>query len=244
MFSLKGLSAVLLTWVAVANAFCSSVDVCAEAVVPKTSSEDLYLQITAPDNSGWAGVGLGTRMKGALIFVVYPNAGNTNLTLSARTGTGNVEPQHDSSIDFTILEGTGIKDGQWTMNFVCHNCRDSVDVTSTDASFIYAFGGGDTVSSNEPDASIYQHAVRGQFSLDLSAATTTVSGNPFLNNSNNGNTGGNNNNTSDDSGSDDKGNDNGKEDSGNSAPMSKPDRTLLAHGMAFIAASAFITSFL
>lgn len=70
----------------VANAFCSGVKVCATAVVPQTNSQDLYLQITAPSDSGWAGVGLGTGMRGATIFVIYPNSANTNLTLSPRTG--------------------------------------------------------------------------------------------------------------------------------------------------------------
>ncbi|KAF8427895.1 hypothetical protein EV426DRAFT_529278, partial [Tirmania nivea] len=187
------------------------------------SSQDLYLQITAPSDSGWAGVGLGTRMRGATIFVIYPNAANTNLTLSPRTGEGNIEPQHDSSIDATVLGGTEIKDGKWIMNFVCHNCRGAVDVTSTDADFIYAQGGSDSISSDQPDASIYQHGTRGQFSMDLVAVTKTTSGNPFLS-TNTGNTGGNNTDT-DNSTS----NDSGEGDS--SAPMSKPDKTLLAHGI-------------
>lgn len=232
MVSLKGLSAALFTWVAVANAACNS-NVCATAVVPNTNSQDLYLQITAPDDSGWAGVGLGTRMLGATIFVIYPNAAKTNVTLSPRTGKGNIEPQHDRSIDVTVLEGTGIKDGKWTMNFVCHNCRKAVDVSSTSASFIYAKGEGDSISSDKNDASIYQHGTRGQFTMNLKAATTTVSGNPFI--TSNGNTGGNtnnNNNTSDSEteNGDDKGTDNGKNNN-SSAPMSKADRTLLAHGV-------------
>ncbi|KAF8443399.1 hypothetical protein BGX38DRAFT_1272040 [Terfezia claveryi] len=226
MVSLKDIGATLLTWGVVANAYCSEVNVCATAVVPKTNSQDLYLQITAPSDSGWAGVGLGSQMKGATIFVIYPNAAKTNLTLSPRTGKGRFEPEHDSSIDATVLEGTEIKDGKWIMNFVCHNCRDVVDVTSTNADFIYAQGGGDSVSGDQPDASIYQHGTRGQFTMNLVAVTKTTSGNPFDATTN---TSGNNT----DSSSDDDSNTTG--DSGNgggsSQSMSEADRTLRSHGI-------------
>lgn len=70
-----------------ANAFCiDGVNICTEVIVPKSSSQDLYIQIKAPDTSGWAGVGIGSGMTGALIFVVYPDAAKTNLTLSPRLG--------------------------------------------------------------------------------------------------------------------------------------------------------------
>ncbi|RPB23721.1 CBD9-like protein [Terfezia boudieri ATCC MYA-4762] len=238
MFSLKDLSATLLTWGmnsfiflfihgwakwgsiigAVANAYCSGVNVCATAVVPQTNSQDLYLQITAPSDSGWAGVGLGSRMKGATIFVIYPNAAKTNLTLSPRTGKGEFEPEHDSSIDATVL---------------------GVDVTSTNADFIYAQGGGNSVSGDQPDTSIYQHGTRGQFTMNLVAVTKTTSGNPFDATTN---TSGNNTNssTSDDSNTTGDGGNGGE----SSQSKSEADRTLRAHGMAYILLGGFITSFL
>ena len=78
--------------------------------------------------------------------------------------------------------------------------------------------------------------------MDLVGVTKTTSGNPFVTTT--GNTTGNN--SSDDSpNSDDNGGNNSTGGSNkSSASLSKPDRTLLAHGMAFIATSAFITSFL
>lgn len=237
MFSLKGLSAALLTWGAVANAYCRA-NLCATAVVPTTNSQDLYLQITAPGTIGWASIGLGTQMRGSTIFVIYPNADNTNLTLSPRAGKGNFEPQYDSSIDVTVLEGTEIKSGKWTMNFVCHNCRHAVDVTSTKAGFIYALGGGDSVSG-DPDASIYEHGSKGQFTMNLVSVTKTTSGNPFVtttntDKTNTGNNGGNNtdnsgntNSTADDTNnSTDGGNSGGSSDS-----VSNSNRALLAHGV-------------
>lgn len=49
-------------------------------------------------------------------MITFSQVLNIRLTLLV---SGHVEPQYDSSIKYTILEGTGIKDGSWIMNFVC-----------------------------------------------------------------------------------------------------------------------------
>ena len=65
---------------------CSSAEICGD-VIPDSSSEDVYVQITAPTAAGWAGFGFGNRMRGALIFVIYSSADGKNVTLSPRIGT-------------------------------------------------------------------------------------------------------------------------------------------------------------
>jgi len=259
MVSLRGFSAAALLALAMgvnATQECSSAQICGD-VIPDSSGDDVYVQITAPVAAGWAGFGFGSRMRGALIFVIYSSADGKNVTLSPRIGTGNVEPQYESSIKVEVLEGTGIEDEKWIMNFVCHNCREwdggSLDVTSDDELFIFARGGGDAVSSDEPDAGIYQHITRGNINIDLAGAALAVQSNPFLDDNSNSDGGNNTDTSKDDTSKDDTSNDNTKSDDtksndsgngGSSAPMTKADKTLLAHGMAFIIASGFITSLL
>ncbi|KAF8466431.1 hypothetical protein BDZ91DRAFT_658116, partial [Kalaharituber pfeilii] len=215
------------------------------ANVPVTATEDLYFQITAPVSAGWAGVGIGNRMRNALIFAIYPATDGNNVTLSPRIGRGNFEPEPESSIDIDILGGTGIKDGTMTVNFVCHNCRrwsgGKIDVTSSTQQFIWAIGDGDNYASNERSASIRQHRSRGGFFLDLPALTNGNGGNPFL--SNNGSTNGNNqtdnnsgnnnnnNGTNDGNNNEDGGRNGGSGGGSLASSLRKEDKTLIVHGV-------------
>lgn len=50
-----------------------------------SSGNDIFLQLRGPTKAGWVGTGIGTQMKGALIFVIYSD-GNGNVTVSPRLG--------------------------------------------------------------------------------------------------------------------------------------------------------------
>lgn len=50
-----------------------------------SSGNDVFLQLSGPAKAGWVGTGIGTQMKGALIFVIYSD-GNGNVTVSPRLG--------------------------------------------------------------------------------------------------------------------------------------------------------------
>lgn len=58
-------------------------------------------------------------MAGANIFMVYSNAAGNNVTLSPRLGTGNFEPQSDTSAEVTLLGGSGLANGMMTANVKC-----------------------------------------------------------------------------------------------------------------------------
>jgi hypothetical protein len=49
------------------------------------SGDNLFVSISGPTNNGWAATGIGSQMKGALIFIIYP-AGDGNVTVSPRLG--------------------------------------------------------------------------------------------------------------------------------------------------------------
>ena len=58
-------------------------------------------------------------MAGSNIFVVYPNSAGTNMTLSPRTGVGEVEPNYNPNAQVTLLSGSGISGGIMTANVKC-----------------------------------------------------------------------------------------------------------------------------
>lgn len=58
-------------------------------------------------------------MKGADMFIIYADASNKNITLSPRLGKGEFEPEFNSDAKVTLLEGTGIANGQMTANVRC-----------------------------------------------------------------------------------------------------------------------------
>lgn len=49
------------------------------------SGNDIFLQLNGPTSAGWVGTGIGTQMRGALIFVIYQD-GDGNVTASSRLG--------------------------------------------------------------------------------------------------------------------------------------------------------------
>lgn len=57
-------------------------------------------------------------MTGANIFVVY-TAGNGNVTVSPRLGSGHVMPQFNSDAQVTLLEGSGVSNGKMVANVRC-----------------------------------------------------------------------------------------------------------------------------
>lgn len=58
-------------------------------------------------------------MTGANIFMIYANAAGNNVTLSPRYGSGNRQPQSDTTAEVTLLGGSGISNGVMTANIRC-----------------------------------------------------------------------------------------------------------------------------
>ena len=46
------------------------------------SSTDLYFQIAAPKSAGWGAIGIGDKMDGALMFIMYPSSENNGMSLA------------------------------------------------------------------------------------------------------------------------------------------------------------------
>ncbi len=43
------------------------------------SSNDLYTTLSVPQRYGWGAVGLGQKMDGSIMFVIYPSSDNTGV---------------------------------------------------------------------------------------------------------------------------------------------------------------------
>jgi hypothetical protein len=110
-------------------------------------------------------------MEGSLMLIMYPNANNTDVTLSPRIGSKASEPTFDSSIAIEMLPGTQISDEMLILNARCRNCREYLDTKASAHPIIYAFGNGQNLMSDSPAASLKRHVRYGHFTMDMLAAT-------------------------------------------------------------------------
>lgn len=138
-----------------------------------SGSGPIFFQIRAPNTLEWVGLGQGTHMAGADIFVLY-SAPSENVTISPRSGTGHVEPRHNPEAQLSLLEGSGIQDGLMTANVRCDSCS-----YSASSSWIFAYKQGAALESSSLEAEIGIHDDFGGTSVALSSAIST-SDNPFL----------------------------------------------------------------
>lgn len=117
---------------------CISTDLCYSLNIPEstTSTGDVYFQITAPTSYQWAAFGQGTQMKGANMYIIYGDSTGTNVTVSPRLGTGEVEPKYNLAANITLLDGSGISNGIMTANFRCMSFVPSLDI---EANKLYRF---------------------------------------------------------------------------------------------------------
>ncbi len=92
-----------------------------DSSISASSAGSIYVQISAPTTYQWVGLGIGTAMQGATIFLMYAD-GNGNVTVSVRDGgQGHVEPTLDSTLQsgLTLLEGSGIVGSNMVANIQC-----------------------------------------------------------------------------------------------------------------------------
>ncbi|KAF7907710.1 uncharacterized protein EAF01_005296 [Botrytis porri] len=167
--------------------YCTG-DVCFAVNIPASTasngSGDIYIQMSGPDTMSWIGIGQGSAMRGANIFVMYADSTGNNVTLSPRLGVGNVEPNSDTSAQVTLLDGSGIINGQMIAKFRCSNCDSwsggSMSFTDSSSAWIWAHKTGAALSSISVDADIDFHDANGVATLNLQTAIGGESTNPFL----------------------------------------------------------------
>lgn len=163
------------------------------------ANNDLYFHMSAPSSNAWMGVGIGQKMQNSLYFIAYASSNGTGVTLSPRVASGNSEPSYYKDVTCDLIYGNGlsnsdqesntgpfggVSNGKMSVNAVCHNATSwklgsssgSLDVTSTAQPFIFAVGpsvpGGPNLRSNSLSAGLQYHDFFGQFTMDMTQATT------------------------------------------------------------------------
>ncbi|GKU00127.1 cellobiose dehydrogenase [Fusarium langsethiae] len=167
---------------AISSEFCpKNGKVCFTWGVPEASASSgsgpIYFQLKAPTSMQWAGLGIGDRMSGSQMFIIYQD-GKGNVTLSPRPGTGNVMPQYSKMDGLELLEGSGVKDNEMIANVRCNDCK-NVDLKGS-ALWIAAWLSGDSLDSTSPSERIGQHDEHATFDVNLAKASMSSDSNPFL----------------------------------------------------------------
>jgi hypothetical protein len=168
---------------------CPETDVCFSLNVPeqsaRSSSGDIYFQLSAPSTYSWVALAQGTAMSNANMFVMYSSADGQNVTLSPRTTSGHVMPTHNVAADVALLEGSGISNGRMTANVRCGNCdrwgTGTMSLQGGNSNWLHAHLEGSPINSDDTSVPISQHDAMGSFQWNLSRATGGSGGNPFIN---------------------------------------------------------------
>ena len=98
----------------------------------------------------------------------------TGVTLSARFGTGHVEPVYAKSINLNKLSGNDTS-GNMTVAGFCSNCtqaaKNSIDLTNKNQNFIWAVGPpGHNPWTRALDGPLRRHDHYGYFQMDMTQA--------------------------------------------------------------------------
>lgn len=162
---------------------CPESDVCFQVGVPEvvasSGSGNIYFQLSASTSYSWVGVGTGSRMAGATMFIIYTD-GNGNVTVSPRGASGHSMPTYDSSISVELLAGSGVEGNSMTANFLVSNL--DIDVSSDSSSWIAAWRDGSSLDSSSVSETILQHADYTNWAFDLTQATIADDSNPYTGN--------------------------------------------------------------
>lgn len=161
--------------------FCpNDSDVCLRWAVPEaragSNSTNIYFQIEAPTSYQWIGLGIGSRMAGATMFLLYED-GQGNVTISNREGRGHTMPLPSEQDSIALLDGSGVKDGRMIANARYTNPND-LDLSGS-SDWIMATKQGNPLDSTDPNESISYHDSHSTFSVNLAEAFVSLDVNPF-----------------------------------------------------------------
>ncbi|KAJ5505149.1 Alpha/beta hydrolase fold-3 [Penicillium fimorum] len=147
----------------------------------KSGSGPIYFQMNSTRQVQWFAMGQGRQMAGANMFVVY-TSGN-NVTVSPRSGAGEIQPLYNKDTQIEILNGSGVHDGVITANVQCDTCLKwnggTENVNSSSSPWIWAIKYGESLNSVNVSENITHHDDHGVMLIDLQRATGGSSVNPF-----------------------------------------------------------------
>ena len=126
------------------------------------------------------------------MLVVYADGSGKSVTISPRIADGHSEPSYQSDITVQKQDGQGPNSAntasgsrgslKMTADGVCKSCLTwanggSIDLTNTKQPFIFAVGPTyPPIESDSQSEGISRHEFYGQFTMDMTAATTSSGG--------------------------------------------------------------------
>ena len=153
-----------------------------------SSTGDLYFHLSSPSGNAWIGIGIGERMKDALMFVAYSSSNGSGVTVSPRIASGLSEPTYQSDITIDKIYGGNLVNANTrdndniTVDAVCKSCAKwnggAIDLTSKTQPFIFAVGPPfwQAMQSDSMSAGMQMHIFHGSFTMDMTAATSSSGG--------------------------------------------------------------------
>ncbi|KAJ4332671.1 hypothetical protein N0V95_009609 [Ascochyta clinopodiicola] len=162
---------------------CVTNDICYKLNIPQATAQSggtIFLSLSAPTTYTWVGLGIGSSMTNADMFIMYTD-GNGNVTLSPRHSRGESQPQFDGTLDIELLSGSGVVNGVMTANFRCGNCSRSGNANfgAQSGHWIHGRQSGAALDSKDVRAGITEHDSKGSFTWSYSNAVGGASANPF-----------------------------------------------------------------
>jgi len=164
---MKSIAALASIGLASAMFQCQSNNICLNA---NFVDNVLYLNATGPSTLGWFGIGVGTGMAGAQLFVFMRNSSGATL-VSARTGPSEVMPTVDQ-LDWTLDHAAS--SGGFNASLSCPGCAKRVTAASAQP-FIWSMYAPAKTFTTASD-NLAHHSVRGTWMFDVSNNTLHASG--------------------------------------------------------------------
>ncbi|OJD09983.1 hypothetical protein AJ78_08821 [Emergomyces pasteurianus Ep9510] len=166
-----------------------------------SKSHDMYLTIEIPRTSplGWTAMGIGSSMKGSLMFIIYGNPSDHVPIVSIRTVDGHAQPQLVSQkqmggADLRVLQTSWMpgNDGVTVAKIalVCHSCENwpgsPISAQASSQPWIWAWNDKQKIGVYSYDAHLDMHKHHagnggwGNFYMDMARSVSTAKSPPSL----------------------------------------------------------------
>lgn len=140
----------------------------------ETQGKDIYLSISAtlPSTGGWFSIGIGKKMAGALMFILYSDDKREQLAVSVRTATGHDVPTVVTDTPPEIKVTKSVVDsetGSYLADLVCYSCDKwpGIDFDSASQPWIFAENQGQVFHSLDTDSKLDMHQRYGRLAVDM-----------------------------------------------------------------------------
>ncbi|KAG4420487.1 hypothetical protein IFR04_006407 [Cadophora malorum] len=144
-----------------------------------TKGKDVSLHLSArfEQRNGWVAFGIGEKMAGALMFVMYPGDQDGDITMSIRSTPGHFPPMVTMTSNVPVVHVTRTwvdPDGLHNAQMMCYDCEtwtsSDLDVDSSKQSWIWSSNFMQNTRSDDPELMLNMHTDRGVTKLNMDSS--------------------------------------------------------------------------